>query len=184
MLSEEQALLNALSQGDEAAFKTLFLRYFLRVRQFIDRLLQDSQTAEDLAQDIFLKMWQNRTDMRDVTNLNAYMFNASRNAVHQYLRHKLVVSRYKESYGQNHADLLSEVNAENGLFADDLLMLISYTVDHMPLQRKTIYNLSRIDGRSNDEIAAMLNISKRTVENHLTSALADIRKILRNFFVF
>lgn len=184
MLSDEQLLLNALSQGDEIAFKALFMRYFLRVRCFIDRLLQDPPAAEDLAQDIFLKIWQNREEMGDVSNLNAYMYNASRNAVHQYLRHKLVVSRYRETIGHTHDDMLSEVNAEHELFADDLLMLISYTVENMPSQRRTVYNMSRIEGHSNDEIADILSISKRTVENHLTSALADIRKVLRGFFIF
>lgn len=184
MLSDEQSLLNALSHGDERAFKTLFMRYFMRVRRFIDSLLQDHSTAEDLAQDIFLKIWQNRSSMDSVTNLNAYMYNASRNAVYQYLRHKLVIDRYNDIHTGLHTDISSGANVENDLFADDLIMLIKYTVDNMPPQRRSVYSLSRIEGHSNEDIADMLSISKRTVENHLTSALADIRKVLRNFFIF
>lgn len=184
ILSEEQLLLKALSRGDEAAFKSLFLKYFQRVRRFIDRLLQDGGAAEDMAQDIFLRIWQNRESMAEVANLNAYMYNASRNAVHQYLRHKLVVQRYNEENGHDAVGEVSDNNVENHLFAEELLTLITYTVDNMPLQRRTIYNLSRVDGHSNDEIADLLSISKRTVENHITAALSDIRKVLRNFFIF
>lgn len=177
-------LLNALSQNDEMAFKTLFTRYFPRVKRFILNLLQDSLTAEDLSQDIFLKIWQNRGSASEITNLNAYMYSASRNAVHQYLRRKVVADSYAGTHDGRTDDIRQETNIENDLFADDLLMLITYTVDNMPQQRKNVYNLSRINGYTNDEIAEKLSISKRTVENHLTAALADIRKVLRNFFIF
>ena len=66
----------------------------------------------------------------------------------------------------------------------ELLLLIQHTVEQMPAQRKRIYEMSRKEGKNNDEIAQLLAINKRTVENHLTQALADIRKMLKHFYLF
>lgn len=184
--TEEQLLLRALSRGDEKAFEVLFMRYFPRVKRFITGLLQDETTAEDFSQDILLRIWQKREEMEKVENLNAYLYQASRNAVYQHLRHILLVNEY----GENQQDAFSRnphdgrVNIEENMFADELLLIIQNTVEQMPPQRKKIYEMSRKEGKSNGEIAQLLAINKRTVENHLTQALADIRKVLTHFFLF
>ena len=178
--TEEQILLRALSRGDEKAFEVLFMRYFPRVKRFISGLLQDDITAEDFAQDILLKLWQKREEMAKIENLNAYLYRTSRNAVYQHLRHILLVNEYGEKRQQNEG----AGNIEENMFAEELLLLIQHTVEQMPAQRKRIYEMSRKEGKNNDEIAQLLVINKRTVENHLTQALADIRKMLKHFYLF
>ena len=178
--TEEQILLRALSRGDEKAFEVLFMRYFPRVKRFISGLLQDDITAEDFAQDILLKLWQKREEMAKIENLNAYLYRTSRNAVYQHLRHILLVNEYGEKQQENEG----AGNIEENMFAEELLLLIQHTVEQMPAQRKRIYEMSRKEGKNNDEIAQLLAINKRTVENHLTQALADIRKMLKHFYLF
>lgn len=184
--TEEQLLLRALSRGDEKAFEVLFMRYFPRVKRFISGLLQDEITAEDFAQDILLKMWQKRVEMEKVENLNAYLYRASRNVVYQHLRHILLVNEYGERQQESHFRQQNEgaEGIEENMFAEELLLLIQHTVEQMPAQRKRIYEMSRKEGKNNDEIAQLLAINKRTVENHLTQALADIRKMLKHFYLF
>jgi len=184
--TEEQILLRALSRGDEKAFEVLFMRYFPKVKRFISGLLQDDIIAEDLAQDILLKIWQKREAMEKIENLNAYLYRASRNAVYQHLRHILLVNEYGEKQ-QEHLSRQQDEGGENiegYIFAEELLLLIQHTVEKMPAQRKKIYEMSRKEGKNNDEIAQLLAINKRTVENHLTQALADIRKMLKRFYLF
>lgn len=185
-LTEEQLLLMALSHGDAKAFEVLFMRYFPKVKRFISGLLQDETTAEDFSQDILLRIWQKREEMSKVENLNAYLYQASRNAVYQHLRHILLVNEYGEKQQQAFSHGLNNgvENIEENMFAEELLLLVQHTVEQMPAQRKKIYEMSRREGKSNDEIAQLLAISKRTVENHLTQALADIRKVLKHFFLF
>ena len=184
--TEEQLLLIALSRGDEKAFEVLFMRYFPRVKRFISGLLQDEITAEDFSQDILLRIWQKREEMVKVENLSAYLYQASRNAVYQHLRHVLLVNEY----GEKQQEVLSNVSGsgvqdiEENMFAEELLLLIQHTVEQRPAQRRKIYEMSRKEGKTNDEIAQLLTISKRTVENHLTQALSDIRKMLKHFFLF
>ena len=183
--TEEQILLRALSRGDEKAFEVLFMRYFPRVKRFISGLLQDDITAEDFAQDILLKLWQKREEMAKIENLNAYLYRTSRNAVY-HLRHILLVNEYGEKQQENLSRQQNEGagNIEENMFAEELLLLIQHTVEQMPAQRKRIYEMSRKEGKNNDEIAQLLAINKRTVENHLTQALADIRKMLKHFYLF
>ena len=177
---EEQILLRALSRGDEKAFEVLFMRYFPRVKRFISGLLQDDITAEDFAQDILLKLWQKREEMAKIENLNAYLYRTSRNAVYQHLRHILLVNEYGEKQQENLSRQQNEGagNIEENMFAEELLLLIQ------PAHRKRIYEMSRKDGKNNEQIAHLLVINKRTVENHLTQALADIRKMLKHFYLF
>ena len=162
------------------------MRYFPRVKRFISGLLQDEITAEDFSQDILLRIWQKREEMVKVENLSAYLYQASRNAVYQHLRHVLLVNEY----GEKQQEVLSNVSGsgvqdiEENMFAEELLLLVQHTVEQMPAQRRKIYEMSRKEGKTNDEIAQLLTISKRTVENHLTQALSDIRKMLKHFFLF
>lgn len=182
---DETQCLKAMLRGDKKAFETLFLTYFPKVKLFIAKFLQDNNEAEDLAQDIFLRIWQNRATINEVENLNAYLYQAARNAVYQSIRHLLLQHEYEEkqhkSLFQNHNDGYS---TEEALYANELELLIQATVERMPSQRKKIYGMSRQEGKSNEEIANELSINKRTVENHITQALADIRKVIKHFSIF
>ena len=185
-MDEESFYLNAIANGDEEAFTKVFLLYFSKVKRFISGLLQNDFAAEDLSQNIFIKLWQNRRNLAEIKNLNAYLFKSARNEVFQYIRHELVVREYQETHYER--VLKDEENIfsipDETFDAEELSLLIQLAVEDMPAQRKKIYKMSREEGQSNEEISRELNINKRTVENHLTQALADIRKIVRQFFLF
>lgn len=87
-----------------------------------------------------------------------------------------------KNYQQKQTESIPNVIEDNEIYkyidAKELELLITIAVERMPPQRQRIYKMSREQGMSNDEIAASLCINKRTVENHLTQALADIRKLL------
>ena len=148
-------------------FEGFFLDYYPRVKGFINGLLQDAEEAEDLSQDIFMSLWQNRGNLKQIDNLDAYLFRIARNAVFRYIERSLLFKNYQSRQ-------LSDDNSD--LY--ELELIIAIAVERMPSQRRKIYQMSREQGLSNENIARELNISKRTVENHLTQALADIRKIL------
>lgn len=182
--TNEQQYLKAIIHGDESAFEALFNNYFPKVKRFIDRLLHDEVEAEDLAQDLFVWIWQNRLKLDNIDNLNAYLFHAAQNAVYRYIRKELLAREYVEKRQDAfiYDNSLGQQNTEDSIYADELKLLIQFTVEKMPPQRRKIFQLSRNEGKSNEDIANMLLISKRTVENHLTLALAEIRKSIKNFF--
>lgn len=180
----EKGYIEAVSRGDEQAFESLFLHYFPRIKGFISGILQNGEEAEDISQDIFVSMWQNRDRLTGIDNLNAYLFRIAKNTVFRHIERSLLFKDYQEL--QTERSLLFPTNNDSikeEIYAKELEYLISIAVEKMPSQRKRIYQMSRMEGLSNEEIAERLAISKRTVENHLTLALADIRKLIGFFII-
>lgn len=179
----EKGALASVARGDVQAFDRLFLYYYPRIKGFISGLLQNEEEAEDISQDIFVSMWQNRERLTNIRNLNAYLFRVAKNAVFRYIERALLFRDYRQQTEQAFSVQSSRCEQEDELYARELEFLISAVVNKMPPQRKQIYKMSRIEGLCNDEIAARLSINKRTVENHLTLALATIRKVIGLFFI-
>jgi RNA polymerase sigma-70 factor (ECF subfamily) len=172
----EAKYLEALSKGDSKAFELLFLYYQPKLIFFVNGFIKDEEVSRDMAQDIFLRVWIHREKLSVVNSFKAYLFRMGKNAICNFYDHTLVNEKFEIEQLFNPIEVNS---VEEGLFAKELQTLIEITVSQMPPQRKLIYQMSRIEGISNDEIAERLNINKRTVENHLTAALADIRKVIK-----
>ncbi len=172
----EEKYIEALSRGDTKTFELLFLYYQPKLIYFLNGFIKDEEVARDMAQDIFLSVWNNHEKFSQINSFKAYLFRMGRNAICNFYDHSLV----NEKFEIEQLSRPIETNSvEEGLFARELQVLIEITVSKMPPQRKSIYQMSRVDGLSNDEIAERLGINKRTVENHLTMALSDIRKVVK-----
>jgi len=177
----EKKLLEELSIGNEKAFDELFRLYFPRLKRFLISFIDSTEEAEDLAQDVFVKLWQNRHSLPLIKNLNAYLYRMAKNTVYTYLENKIRT----EIHTPNQTIEIPTVETlEEMVFAKELEELIDLTIRRMPPQRQTIFILSRKEGINNEEIAKRLNISKRTVETHISSALADLRKVLPSLLLF
>lgn len=168
--------IEALSKGDSKAFELLFLYYQPKLIYFLNGFIKDEEVTRDMAQDIFFSVWTSREKLSQVNSFKAYLFRMGKNAICNYYDHSLVNDKFE--IGQLSHPIVIE-SVEEVFFAKELQALIEITVSQMPPQRKLIYQMSRVDGLSNNEIAERLKINKRTVENHLTSALADIRKVVK-----
>lgn len=174
--TSEENILKALCKGDQRAFEVLFLSYQPKLVYFLAGFIKDSELARDMAQDIFLSVWNNKGKLVEVKSFKAYIFKMGKNAICNYYDHSLVNEKFVAEQLARPADF---ENTEELIFAQQLQSLIDITVSQMPSQRKLIYTMSRVEGLSNNEIAEKLNINKRTVENHMTAALADIRKTIK-----
>lgn len=175
----ESLYLKRFSHGDHDAFRALFDVYFPKVRLFILRTVKAEDMAEELAQDIFVRVWISRDEFRQVRSFGPYLFSMARNQVYNYYKHKKVEERFAASVGERHQTPLDEE-----FDAEELARLIERAVEQMPPQRKAVYEMSRHENLSNDEIAVRLSLSKRTVENHLYMALKSIKEIILIFLLF
>lgn len=177
----EKDLLVKLSNGNTKAFEEIFKLYFPKLKLFLSGFTDAEAEAEDLTQDVFVKLWQSRQSLTNVENLNAYLYRMAKNTLYTYLNHSF--APYIIS-GTDSLPIPSVDELEELLFAKELEEMIDITIDRMPPKRKTIFCLSRKQGLSNDEIALHLNISKRTVETHISAALADLRKVISMILLF
>lgn len=172
----ENKNIQALCKGDPKAFEVFFLYYYPQLVSFLTGFIKDNEIARDMAQDIFLSIWKNKEKLGDIQSFKAYLFKMGKNSICNFYDHSLVNEKY---VNELLAQPVGFEDAEELIFANQLQSLIDVAVNQMPAQRKTIYLMSRVEGFSNKEISEKLNISKRTVENHLTLALSDIRKIIK-----
>ena len=171
-MSDERTLLRKLAQGNREAFDALYMQYAAKAEEFAYRMLKNRSEAEDITHDIFLKIWQQRHALPDIDKFGAYLFRMARNAVYDKFDSRHVREKYAAS-GIRPVDFeLPDIDNR------DLLMLIDLAVERMPEQRRRIFRMSREEGLSNDEIARHLEISKRTVENQISRALSELRKLL------
>lgn len=117
--------------------------------------------------------------MAQIESFNSYIFRMAKNSALNYLKHLEIKSRY-EIRRQPHENRLS---MEEEIDAKDLETAIRSVVENMPAQRKKVFDLSRDRHLKNKEIMDILNISEKTVKNHLTLALKDIKKAIFTFIV-
>lgn len=174
--------IEALQNGDHKAFEEVFLTYFDKVKYLLTGLLRSESDAEELAQDIFVKLWINRQSIDPSKAFNAYIYTITRNTAFNYLKHKLVEENFQNSL--NDFDVEETDSSDEILFAKEISLLVEMTVCWMPVQRRKIYQMSREKGISNNEIAEELGISKKTVENQISLALREIKRVISAFLIF
>ncbi|MDR1221289.1 MAG: RNA polymerase sigma-70 factor [Tannerella sp.] len=177
----DEALLERFREGDHKAFESIFLSYYDRVKNFINGLIKSEDDAEELAQDVFVRLWTNRQAVDPGKPFHSWLYTVARNAAFNYLKRLLVHKSYVSDYLATHQD--GDSSVEETLFAKEIGLLIEMTVQKMPSRRRDIYMYSRVKGYSNGEIARKLNISKKTVENQLSLAFKEIRKVIYLFII-
>ena len=169
---EEKLLLSALGDSDKRAFAVLYNLYAGKCLHFVASIIKDQDAAKDVTHDIFVKVWLKRDVISKVDSFSAYLFRMARNAVMDRLESEVIRRRFvTESL------VVSEefrMCVDEKVSIDELQVLIFNAVSRMPEQRRKIFMMSRYKGVPNIEIAEMLGINIRTVENHLTNALSDI----------
>lgn len=170
-----------LQQGSHKAFETVFVAYYNIIRMFIDSYVKSEADAEELTEELFVNLWTHYAAIDTEKSFNSYMHTMARNAAINFLKHKFVHAAYID---QSPELMHTEYSSEDELIARETTLLVELTVERMPEQRRRIYQLSRHEGLSNEEIALRLNTTKRNVESQLSLALKDIRKVIYLFLLF
>lgn len=178
MLTDATSLLENISRGDHEAFRTLFDMFFPKVKVFLVNFLKDDKAAEDIAQDIFVKIWTMRASLPEIKSVSTYIYRMTRNAALNYFRGKRIMVEISE------LSILDDTDVEQEYYCKEKELLIRLVVGQMPVQRRKIFTMSRYQGKTNEEIAESLRVSKHTVENNLSIALKELREIMLAFALF
>ena len=176
-LSDDRQLLRHLKQCDKESFRIIFERYAPVFLAFARRLLRDADVAEDIVQNVFMRLWIGRERIDEGRNLRNYLMVSVRNEIYCYLRMAFNARREPDSAHMAEVEDTAP-GLENELSARELELIVEKAVEKMPPRRREIFILSRHRHLSNAEIARQLGLSVRTVEKHIELALSEIRNLL------
>lgn len=173
---DEKELFLQIASGDEKAFRVLFDQYRERLFFFAWQLCHSAVEAEEVVQDIFLKLWENRTRLSEVAFPRKYIYIMARNRTLDLL------SKIAKDRQMIHEVWVNMSQSDN--FADSLLhanesqRLIQHAMSQLSEKKQTIFELSRQHGKTHQEIAEQLGLSVQTVKNILTEILRHIKAAL------
>ena len=177
----EKELLAQVSAGDEQAFRDLFHSYYGQLYHYIFGFIKSKQVAEELVMDVFLKIWLGRDIIPQIHNFSAFLFRVAHNKSIDFLRSVARDPKFQDLLWKN-------IQPANNAPADSSILVQEYedklreAVSLLPPQRKKVYQLSREQDMTHDQIAAQLNLSKHTINNHIVEAQRFIRTYLSKSF--
>lgn len=172
-VNNEYELLAGIANGNEQAFTQLFDRYKNDIYAHALHFTQSVFVAEEITQDVFLKLWLNKESLTGINNLQAWLYTITKNACFNQLKKIAREHRLKNSLAQEGEQM--DETAETYLAVKEQQNLLQQAVDQLSAKQKLIFKLNREGGMKNAEIAEQLNISPNTVKTHMVSALRSIR---------
>lgn len=168
-------------------FNKLFNEYYERFIRFAMSYVKERQIAEDFVSEAFTAFWENREKLSQNTNPPAYILTIVRNKCINHLQHIQASQRIKKELGE-HAEwrLSVSINSLQAcdpdfLFSEEIQQIIDHTLRRLPQKTRRIFILSRYEGLSYPDIAAIMNLSPKTIEFHISKALSQFRLSLKDF---
>lgn len=181
-------LFERLRNGDTGAFECAFRRYAPRLEAFARKYTIDATEAEDIVQNVFLKLWERR-ELLESVSLTSYLFMSTKNGCLNYLKHRQVADAIGQRIPDNEVveqlymiDFVSDPSSL--LQQKELTDSINRIMEELPPKCKKAFVLSRLNGFKNREIASEMNITEKVVEKHITRALKRFREGLRYFALY
>ncbi|WP_165940050.1 RNA polymerase sigma factor [Dyadobacter psychrotolerans] len=176
-VNNERALLVRSSESDENAFAALFHLYKHKLYAYLLRLTESEMLSEDIVQDVFMKLWNDRSSLSEIDSFGSYLFRMSKNHVINHFRRMshetLIIAEMFQLNDSAHNE------TQDMIALKETEKILGEIIEKLPAQQKAVYQLSRQDGKSHDEIANLLKISPNTVKNHIVQAMSTIRTQLR-----
>jgi RNA polymerase sigma-70 factor (family 1) len=174
-MMKEKQILCQVSEGSEIAFAELYEKYKDHVYYISLKFFKSESVAEDVLQEVFLKLWENKEKLSAIDNFGAYLTVALRNHVYNRFRklanEKTFISTSYVLNAEHQNDTLDNV------LLKESQNILKKAIQQLPPQQKKAFELSRIEGKKHEEIANLMNISKETVKKHIMEASRTLKRI-------
>lgn len=174
---EDGVLVERLAADDRDAFEACYYKYHAPLYRFALKLLKSPMLAEEVVHDTFLKIWENRQRLDAALSLRSYLFTITRNDVLNLLarsaREAAIAQEILASFGEGIHNA-----TENEVVYNDYHRIVQQAIDQLPPQRRQVFTLCRLEGKSYEEAATLLNISTGTVSDHMVKAGKTLRQFL------
>lgn len=186
MVFTEDTMIDQIKHGDIEAFERLYFDMQPRLYSFSRKFIDNTEQAKDIVQDIFVEFWEKKETIEVKTSIKSYLFRMIHNKCLNLIRTQKIQDRYT-SYTElklKEAELYFYEDEQVGyksIFFNEIEQIFNKVVHELPDSQREIFILSRQEGLSNKEIAEKLDISVRTVENHIYRSLKSLKENLKDF---
>lgn len=171
--AEERQWISLLRQGEQKAFDAIYQFYSQPIYSRLLAMTKIVDVADELLQDIFLKVWEKRVSIDESLSFQAWLYKIAEHAVYDHYRKMARDARMREHLLRDFAELYNQT--EDYILNKERTNLLDQALQRLPQQRQLIFKLCRVEGKSYEEAASILNISTSTVSNQLVKATKSIK---------
>ena len=173
---DEMELLSLLKQGNEQAFEKIYNLYSSRLFGNIYRMVKSESTAQDILQEVFVKIWHNRAAIDPDKSFRSYLFRIAENRVYDFFRK---AARDKKIQARLFAAATEEYeHIEEMIYRKENVLLLQKAIDSLSPQRQQVFRLIKLDNKSYEEVSRQLGISVSTISDHIVKGNKAIREYL------
>lgn len=175
---DDHTLLARIREGDEAAFSFFYEQHWTVIHRFVMKYLKCEDLSNDITQDIFIRLWEGRADLPEISSLKSYLFIVARNAAFNVLKKASVQENLKEKIVL--AAVASRNTTEDDMLSLEYLNHLKRVVETLPAQTQKIFTLCREEEKSYQEVSQILGISKDAVKKHMVRSMKTLRLSIQN----
>jgi RNA polymerase sigma-70 factor (family 1) len=179
--SNIKSTLKSLKNGDKRAFNRIYNYYYSKLYYFIFSITKSKYNSEEILQAVFIKIWTNRKNIDLSKSFDSFIFTITRNLTLNHLRTISNRESLRQELWRNMKQ--TSLKTDNDILSSEYKDILDDILQGIPTQKRSVYVLSKEQGKSNQEIADLLGISKKTVKNHLWKTLQIIKEQLQPYIL-
>lgn len=172
----DQEIVGRIRKGDVDQFESLFRSSYASLVRYAKTIIKDQDTAEEIVQDLFFRLWKDKEKIIIKSSLNGYLFRSVHNKCLHYIDHSRIVERHAEEMSSSLPEI--QETPSDIINYKELQAKIATILERLPERCSTIFCMSRFEGLKYSEIAEKLSVSIKTVESNMGRALKEFRKAL------
>lgn len=185
-MGKDNLLFLRVAKGNKSAFEELFHLYYSKLCLFAYDLCKDQKLAEDIVQDLFLIIWNEKGKIRIKTSVKSYFYQSVYNSILNHYKHEKIQEKYLKNYLEDNTLRKTNNQSNNNyplanLLQKELEEKIVEIIDSLPPQCRKAFTFSRFENLKYDEISKKMNISVNSVKTHMKSALQKLRNALEEY---
>jgi RNA polymerase sigma-70 factor (family 1) len=177
----EKSLLERIKNGDITSFTILFNHYYKDLVTFSFGFVHNLAVSEEIAQDVFIKLWETRQHLEIDRSLKSYLLKSVQNRSLNWIKHLRIRSEFNNHILAHHS--LSENETEEYILHSELESRLKNVLEKIPAETAQAFRMNRFENMSYPEIAEKLGVSVRTIENRISKALVFLREELKEFLI-
>ncbi|MBB6107765.1 RNA polymerase sigma-70 factor (ECF subfamily) [Mucilaginibacter lappiensis] len=178
-------MLQQLQQGSEQAFTVLYDKFSKPLYRTILRLVKDEDIAQELLQDLFMKIWEKKEKINLEGSFKSFLYKVAENIVYSYFRKVAKDARLIDKLISDYVDF--DTNAEELIIAKETNAMLQRAIECLPTQRQQVYILCKLQGKTHEEVSNLLGISTSTINNQIVKANKSVKEYFnlnREFVIF